>query len=167
MNQPVFNARNYMGKRGRVGRQIYSAARTEAKETRTCPSLPHPNKRLPIRIGGQGWGDEIQHTCVRSQTHQLPRQDCCWGDASLGTESDDAASRPCPADFRGPRVPSDAIAVSSSWKREVQGEEEAPAPLGSVPSVSSDLLDALGKANYGFAALDFSVVQSRAVRKRN
>lgn len=49
----------------------------------------------------------------------------------------------------------------------MQGEEEAPGPLGSVPSVSSDLLDALGKANYGFAALDFSVAQSRAVRKRN
>lgn len=68
-----------MGKRGRVGWQIYSAARTEAKETRMCPSLPHPNKRLPIRIGGQGWGDEIQHTCVRSQTHQLPWQGLLLG----------------------------------------------------------------------------------------
>jgi len=66
-------------------------------------------------------GDQIWPVCVRSQAHQLPLTDCHRGDIPLGTESDNAESKPSPSgDFKGPHFLPDAIAFISSWQCEMQ-----------------------------------------------
>lgn len=108
--------------------QVCSAAKTEVQGARTWPPLLRPSKRLSIRTGLEGWGDQIPRGCGRSQAHQLPLMDRHWGDIPLGTKSDSAESTPSPSgDFKGPLSLLDAIAFISSWKCEMQwGSTSSP-----------------------------------------
>lgn len=113
---------------------------------RTRPCLHHPDKKLSIRRGVQGWGRHRWHSCVRSQAHPLPLTGCqlqifplTQNQITLSQnhllQETPKASTPCPM-------------LSLLWAAaSVRCSEKAPAPLGSVPGLASDLLDALGKAN--------------------
>lgn len=64
------------------------------------------------------------------------------GDASLSAEPDDAESSPCPAADSSPYC-----CCYQQLEAGDAGSGGSTSPLGSVPGVPSDLLDALGKAN--------------------
>lgn len=145
-NWTILNTTNYMAKKKQNAMAVHRAAEMEEQGGRTRPCLLHPDERLPIRRGAQGWDHHRWHICVRSQAHQLPLTGCQQPDIPLDTESDNAESKPSPSgDFKA----STSCPMLSLWwaAGSVRCSEKAPAPLGSVAALARDLLDALGKAN--------------------
>lgn len=153
----ILNTTNYTVKKKQSSCRVHWAAEMEGQGAERDPL-----SSIQIK-GSSGVGpSQMAHLC------QEPGSSITIdtaADTPLDTESDNAESKPQPSGDCKLQFQPDAIAVLSSWSCEMHWESTSSPGFSAWPG--QWFAGCPWKSQLSSAALDFSVVQSRAVLKHN